>query len=265
VPGPIIQRLQLVTRLCGSCCGRRASAAPTVFASGPGRDVNPDTGEEFDGSPLIALKVRPPFHKLYLGDAEVENVTALRQRIPPADLSRIDLDVADCHDRVKKVVEALSRGTLGLAFVDPEGFDVKSDIFRQFARGPIDVLFLFPTSGITRNLRLFARREESPLDRLIQGWRELPMAKRAAGKRLTLAEEARFQKSMVGEFRSRMHTLGFVQQDRDDPALLGPKRAIMFHLMLFSRHKAGLTIWKEVKKVGPDKQRLLDLTYPDEV
>ena len=47
--------------------------------AGPGRDINSETGEEFPGSPLIALSVRPKFHKLYLGDASSDHVKALRQ------------------------------------------------------------------------------------------------------------------------------------------------------------------------------------------
>jgi three-Cys-motif partner protein len=199
--------------------------------AGPGRDINSETGEEFPGSPLVALSVRPKFHKLYFGDASSDHVKALRQRIPPEDLTRVDLDADDCHVRVRKILRDFTRGTLGLAFVDPEGFEVKFDLFRDLVQAQVDVLFLFPTGGVTRNLRLFAVRDRSPLDGLIEDWRQLPVAKRAAGKLLTVAEEAQLKKSVVSEFRDRMRALGFVHQDREDPALLGPKRTIMFHLM----------------------------------
>jgi three-Cys-motif partner protein len=179
-------------------------------------------------------------------------------------VARVDLEEGDCHDRMKELSRDITRGTLGLAFVDPEGFEVRFELFRDLAQSQVDVLFLFPTSGITRNLHLFARREKSPLDGLIEGWRDLPIAKRAAGKVLSPPEEAQFKKSMVGEFRDRMRALGFVHQDREDPALLGPKRTIMFHLMFFSSHKAGLTIWKAIKKIGPDRQRTLGLTYSED-
>jgi three-Cys-motif partner protein len=173
--------------------------------AGPGLDINNDTRQEFDGSPLIALQTRPAFHHLYLGDASRDNVTALRKRIPPQELkTRVDLDVGDCHRRVQEVIKKLPRGTLGLAFVDPEGFEVKFELFQQLARAQLDILFLFPTGGATRNLRLFAVREKSPLDDLIEGWRYLPIAKRAAGKSLTRPEEMQLQRTVLGEFRRRM-------------------------------------------------------------
>lgn len=201
--------------------------------AGPGRDANRETGDDFEGSPLIALNVQPPFHKLYLGDVNDRHVQTLQRRIPAEDLTRrVDLQVGDCHARVKKVVRDLSRGTLGLAFVDPEGFEVRFDLFRQLAGAQVDVLFLFPTGPITRNLRLFATRNTSPLDALIENWRALPAAKHAAGKRLTPAEEAKLQQSMVSEFRKQMRALGFTKQDRDDPPMLNAKRAIMYHLLL---------------------------------
>ncbi|MEK7214177.1 MAG: three-Cys-motif partner protein TcmP, partial [Chloroflexota bacterium] len=196
--------------------------------AGPGRDANRETGEDFEGSPLIALNVQPPFHKLYLGDVNARHVQTLRRRIPAEDLARrVDLQVGDCHERVKKVVRDLSRGTLGLAFVDPEGFEVRFELFRELARAQVDILFLFPTGGVARNLRLFAVREHSPMDGLIEDWRNLPVAKRAAGKRLTSADEAKLQRSMVGEFQKRMAFWGFTYHDRDDPALKNEKRAIM--------------------------------------
>jgi three-Cys-motif partner protein len=231
--------------------------------AGPGRDVIEDTREEFDGSPLIALNVRPHFHKLFLGDASPEHVQILRQRIPAEHFGRVDLRPGDCHERMRVVLRELTRGTLGLAFVDPEGFEVRFELFRQLAQAPVDILFLFPTGGVTRNLRLFALRQKSPMDGLIEQWRELPSARRASGGKLTAGEEASLKKSLVSEFRERMRAIGFAEQDRDDPALVNAKRSILFHLLFFSRHKAGLTIWKKIKKIGPDEQRTLGLTYED--
>src|SRR5260370_35773401 len=38
--------------------------------AGPGRDIHPDTAEEVDGSPRIALAVTPEFDHLFLADNE---------------------------------------------------------------------------------------------------------------------------------------------------------------------------------------------------
>jgi hypothetical protein len=202
--------------------------------AGPGLDMNEETRQEFAGSPLIALQTRPAFDKLYLGDADRHNVAALRERIPPQELkTRVELEVGDCHTRAQALVGSLPRGALGLAFVDPEGFEVTFDLFRQLARAQLD------------------------------GWRDLSIAKRAARELLlTAEEERRLQHSLIGAFRDRMTSLGYAHQDRDDPAMLNSKRAIMYHLLFFSKHSAGLKIWRGIKKIGPDQQRTLDL-YPE--
>jgi three-Cys-motif partner protein len=227
--------------------------------AGPGLNID-EAGEQFDGSPLIALGVQPRFDYLYLGDAEQANVDALERRVVPADRARIELERSDCHARVIEVMTALPPGALGLAFVDPEGFEVRFEMFEQLARGRVDVLFLFPTGGITRNLRLFAERQASPLDHLLSGWRRLPTARALAGRRLTLDDERALRRSILGEFRQRMMALGFRHQDKGDPPAVNAKGAFMYHLMFFSKHEAGLTLWRGIKKIDPDQQRTLSFS-----
>lgn len=51
-----------------------------------------------------------------------------------------------------QVVAGLSQRALGLAFVDPEGFEVKFRLFETLATRRIDVLYLFPGGiGVARN------------------------------------------------------------------------------------------------------------------
>jgi three-Cys-motif partner protein len=122
--------------------------------AGPGKGIDRTTRAEFDGSPLRALRVRPKFDRVYLGDARPRNVAILRRRIATEDLQRVDIEVDDCNVRAGKIVESLPSKTLGLAFIDPEGFEATFSIFRTLARRPIDILLLFPSGiGIRRNLR----------------------------------------------------------------------------------------------------------------
>jgi three-Cys-motif partner protein len=230
--------------------------------AGPGRGIDADTREEFDGSPLIALRVEPGLDRLFFGDLNSKNIEALRRRIPQSDLSRVDLRQGDCNILVKEVVEQLSRQTLGLAFVDPEGFEVKFTMFRELARRRIDVLFLFPSGiGIVRNLRIFAKQPKSPMDDLWGGkeWRDLPPAKLAAGKRLSPEEALSLDRPWVLRFRSKMAEIGFPYQDEADPCFTNEKNVPMYHLLFFSQDPAGLTIWRGIKKIEPSGQRMLPL------
>ena len=145
---------------------------------GPGIDIDRTSGHEFPGSPLVALGTQPPFDHLYLSDASRLNVAALGQRIFPQHSGRVLLARGDCHVLVDNVVRSLTSKTLGLAFIDPEGFEVRFELFRTLAQRRIDILFLFPSGiGIARNLRTFAQQTHSPMDDLwgTRTWRSTPL------------------------------------------------------------------------------------------
>jgi three-Cys-motif partner protein len=228
--------------------------------AGPGIDMERRSGKEFPGSPLIALQTAPAFNRIFLGDLNRENVSALRQRIPPDEATRVDIDRADCHARATVVVSSLSSRTLGLAFVDPEGFEVRFELFETLASRAIDIVFLFPSGiGITRNERLFAQNSATPAIERLWGnseWRELPAMKAFAGKRLTDSDVERLTESYAHAFSKRIATLGYTCYDCVGP-LRNDQGAPMYHLLFFSKSPAGLSIWKGIGEIEPGGQRRL--------
>lgn len=185
-PKPQWKRLEFIDLLCG-----------------PGIDIIDGKGEH-PGSPLIALKTTPRFDKLHLGDLKLSNINALRKRIASVDEARVELRREDCHMRAETIVKEFPQyGTLALAFIDPEGFEVKFDLFRTFAARPIDILFLFPSGiGVQRNLERFARSNDDTLmDSLWGGheWRALPVVTRLTGN-YSAAEAGALDRSWATEF-----------------------------------------------------------------
>ena len=230
------------------------------FLAGPGRGLDRSTKAEFDGSPLRALKIVPPFDRLYLSDANTHNVNALRRRIPTIDASRVVVSQGDCHEVAAAVVARLSRRSLGLAFVDPQGFEVKFKLFEILAQRPIDVLYLFPGGiGVARNVAAFAKRSRTPLDDLIPGWRDLPRARLAAGQRVSQVEMEAADRPFVVALQTRMAEIGYLYPDQGEPYFTNDKRVKMYHLLFFSRHVVGLTLWKQAKSIEPSGQRRLPL------
>lgn len=228
--------------------------------AGPGRGIDRRTRVEFDGSPLRALRIKPPFDRLFFGDVDPKNVETLRSRIPAADLSRVKLRVGDCHDVAKAVVALISERALGLAFVDPQGFEVTFRLFQLLARRRIDILYLFPGGiGIARNVAAFAKRAKAPLDDLIPEWRKLRRARIAAGGRLSNDEIASRDQPFVLEFRNRMATLGFQYSDEGEPYFTNEKNVKMYHLLFFSQDSFGLTLWRRVTTIEAGGQRRLPL------
>ena len=228
------------------------------FLAGPGLGIDRGTGAEFEGSPLRALRVTPAFDRLVFGDVQSKNVEVLKQRIPTSDLARVDLRIGDCHDVARDVVGRLSGRTLGLAFVDPQGFEVKFRLFQTLATRRIDVLYLFPGGiGIARNVVTFVRQAKAPLDDLIPGWRNLKRARVAAGQHLTAEEMASHDQPFVMAYRQRMGHLGFQYSGQGEPYFTNEKNVKMYHLLFFSKHPAGLALWRGVTKVEPSGQRRL--------
>jgi len=206
--------------------------------------------------------VRPAFDLLYFSDLDQRNTDALRKRIPPEQRGRVNCRVGDCNVLVRGIVDKLSRGTLGLAFLDPEGFQVRFETLKLLATRQVDILYLFPSGiGIARNLRAFARMPHSPMDDLWGGreWRDLPPAKLAAGKCLSPEEELSHDRPWVLSFRSKVRDLGLIYQDEGDPILLNEKNTPMYHLLFFSKDAAGLTLWRGIKRIEPSGQRKLPI------
>jgi three-Cys-motif partner protein len=228
------------------------------FLAGPGVGIDRRTGIEFPGSPLRALQAMPPFDRLVFSDVDARNVDTLRRRIPEPDRVRVELCVGDCHEVARRVVGDLSNRALALAFVDPEGFEVKFRLFETLAAKRVDVLYLFPGGiGVARNLGTFARKANAPLDDLIPGWRELRRARVAAGQRLSQDEIISRDQPFVTLLMQRMSELGFLYSGQGEPYFTNQKNVKMYHLLFFSKHPTGLALWRGVTRIEPSGQRQL--------
>ena len=226
---------------------------------GPGRDIDKETSKEFPGSPLIALSVQPQFDHLYLADKDSKNINALERRISPVDRARVTLSTGDCNQIIDDVLKLISYRTLGLAFIDPEGFEVDFATLVKLARRRIDLLYLFPSGiGVKRNLRNFFRLPDSPMDKFWGGkdWRDLPEAKRAAGAAQE-EDPRKVVQSLVSAFLRKLADVGFKYQDDAAPLFKNTKNAQMYHLLFLSHNEIGLKIWKGIKKIPPSGQRSL--------
>ena len=133
-------------------------------------------------------------------------------------------------------------------------------MFQILARKKIDVLYLFPGGiGIARNVANFMKQAKAPLDDLIPEWRKLRRARLAAGERLTEEEIAARDQPFVLEFMSRMQTLGFQFSDRGEPYFTNEKNVKMYHLLFFSQHPIGLSLWRKVTRIEASGQRRLPI------
>lgn len=240
--------------------GKWESLVYVDLLAGPGICIERDSGREFEGSPLRALGILPAFDRLFFGDMNTRNIAALKARIPATCQGRVDCRRADCNERAQEIVDQLSPNALGLAFFDPEGFEVRFETLRDLSRRRIDLIYLFPSGiGITRNLQAFSKQTDSLMDGLYgsRSWRDLPRAKLAAGTALPAQEVLTLARPWVQHFRERVATLGYTHHDEGDPLLVTDRRARLYHLLFFSKHQAGLKLWRGIKAISPRGQRSL--------
>jgi hypothetical protein len=132
-------------------------------------------------------------------------------------------------------------------------------MFQTLSQRAIDIVFLFPSwIGIVRNLARYVQEEHSDLDNLWgnREWRHLPMAQMAAGVAPIAEQGDAYYQSWAAAFCERVRALGYSHYDIKGP-LRNESRAPMYHLLFFSKNEAGLRIWRNVHRIGPDGQRSL--------
>lgn len=156
--------------------GSPGGAGYVDLYAGPGRIRVRDSGEVFDGSPLIALAHdKAPFTKVVLCDLDSENISALRSRTA-AHAKRVEILQGDCNRRASDLVNALPKFGLNLAFVDPFHLDhLRFSTLEALARlERMDLVVNFPTQDARRNLALYRLTDNEVLDLAVgsKAWRE---------------------------------------------------------------------------------------------
>ena len=86
---------------------------------------------------------------------------------------------------------------------------------------------------------------------------DLPFAKLLAGKMVSEKEIGGMDRQWVRSFRQKVKSIGYECQDENDPLFTNEKESCLYHLLFFSKHNAGLTIWRNIKRIEPGGQRTL--------
>jgi three-Cys-motif partner protein len=156
--------------------------------SGPGLCVDRKTRLETAGSPLLAVQ-RPEFQRLFLNDGAPDIANALRERVRGTGRQGVVVESLDCNAAVVPARRfllgpGLSRQPLGLAVIDPTGFQISFDAIRQLTAGVrMDLLIVF-MRGFMR--RFLDRSEfEARMDAFfgVPNWREYA-GLRSSGRRV---------------------------------------------------------------------------------
>lgn len=220
--------------------GRGGAAYIDLFA-GPGRARVQETGEDIDGSPLLALKhERAPFTKLIFCDWEPENADALAVRTTGDE--RVRIITGNCAERIEDAVAEIPPYGLNFTLIDPFGpAGLRWTVLERLASVErIDLLIHFPTGAMKRNF------ENLNFD-LIVGTTEWRRDVRTPHDVTRLIDHLRNSLVRVGYTGDQVRSMG----------IKTPQQLLLYHLVFVSKHSLGNKIWESITKTDARGQRSL--------
>jgi len=222
-----------------------------LFA-GPGRCRIRGTGEEFDGSPLIAL-TGFEFAQYYFFESDPACFHALEARVKsraPKKLDRVSMFLGDCNKTIEHA--NLTREGLGVAFIDPTGIAPISfeTVTRLAEHRQLDLIINFSEGmGIRMNLHQYAGTDTNALTRFIgsKRWRALGQQSPASFNQLCT--------DIANEYLANLGALGYIAVNSDWIAVKTDQNALLYYLVFASKNPKGNDFWRKIKQIGPHGQR----------
>ncbi|OGJ93701.1 MAG: hypothetical protein A2487_06435 [Candidatus Raymondbacteria bacterium RifOxyC12_full_50_8] len=231
--------------------------------SGPGRSRFKETGNIVESSALLALKIPDMFDKYIFCDIKPEALYALKKRIENAKIeaivSFVEGDVNLSTDKILKEIPKHGPNfkVLSFCFIDPYKMDnLTFDTIRKLSAKFMDFLILIPTyMDAHRNPQNYEKTENTCVDRFLgnPNWRLDWIKEKEQG--------AHFADFIHSAFAKQMQSLKYQEVNTDDASILvrnTQKKAPLYHLSFFSKHKRGHDFFKEAKKYS-NPQTNLDL------
>ncbi len=219
--------------------------------SGPGLCVVPKTGDEFDGSPLLAISTRKPLTELIFVERDERLVDALNKRLRArgADLTRVRVLPADCNDpkTIASIRASVQRSTLSLAFIDLLGFTVSFRTIEALTEGsiPMDLIFTFPEMTLFRN----AQNALNGIDATgwtmffgTDGWRAVVKACSQGGDRPFVA----VKHELMRLYAQQLERLGYVVSLLPEPMRETRTQAPLYRPVFATRHPKGIEFWEKI-------------------
>ena len=224
-----------------------------------------ETGEEIDGSALMALKLKCPFKKYFLVDSNPDAMYALEGRMKESPLlDRVSLKEGDCNEKVIEIIKEIpQRGCLCLSLIDPTGLHIKFETIGTLTQGKrMDLIITFPEGmAIKRNLEQFLKQVHSPLDSYMgdQRWREVYVKQGLAALK-PYHRERRF----IDLYSENLRSLGYREIKLGDEVLIksSEKKLPLYYLLFASKHSLGHQFWSKVREIEPGGQQRIKFNNP---
>ena len=219
-----------------------------LFA-GPGRCEETESGELYDGSPLIGLRANFTDHVYVELDGAAAG--ALDARCGPWKSSRfVDVLPGDCNVKIDDVLARIPPCSIALAVIDPTNWQIRFDTVAKLASaGRVDLLVSF-FGGMMKRV---GGLPQPRLDAFFgtNAWQSDP--------RFLGIDGLPTLSGLLACYREQLATIGYVDQVAAREIIVpNSKNATMYLLAFFSKHRLGYTFWDKITTEAEDGQLALD-------
>ncbi len=212
---------------------------------GTGRAIIRDTGEKIDGSPLVAFKGaregHVPFSEIHIADASEESCRTAEKRLGAAG-GAARTYVGEADSTAVQIVSRLNPHGLHFVFLDPYSLQaLPFSVIETFSRlKRVDLLIHVSAQDLQRNLDIYAKASDGPLDKFAPGWRnEVDLKQTQSATRA----------AYMAYWASKVEALGLPPAK---PELVSgtTKNQRLYWLVLVSRHELAKEFWDKVRNVS---------------
>ncbi len=223
--------------------------------AGPGKIQVRDTGTVALGSPLLALTTEHPFTGYCFVDADPANAAALRNRCDASSLKdRVQIFTGDCNVVIDQLVTELKHneaGSLNLAFLDPEGLELRwSTVAKLASVRRMDLVINYPEGGLNRLMRkVVDSSDETVIDRYFgtAQWRDIY-------RQWQISSHGSVHGQLIDLYRDQLKQIGYKEVKRsdevgDEPLMRNTqRRAPLYRLLFASKHPLGKQFWHSITR-----------------
>lgn len=216
---------------------------------GPGRCRTKKTGNEFDGSPLIALKYQ--FSKYIFVDKNEENINTLNSRtVNRAGSEKIVFIRGDCNDKIDEIRHELPKNSLSVVLVDPFKINFNFDSFIKLTNDRrMDLIIVFPLGMTIKRIMNKSKNEKAMIDNFLGGsdWQSFSKTKPGSliGREIT------------DYFKNNLANLGYRIPKEfifDEITVKNTKNAPLYKLLFASKDPLGNSFWNKIIQSRPNGQ-----------
>jgi three-Cys-motif partner protein len=220
--------------------------------AGAGVHISKSTGDWIAGSPLNALRIKPPFREYHLIDMDKNKINSLRNLVE--GYPNVKLYEADCNSVLLDEIFPKARYEeyrRVLCLLDPYGLHLNWDVIEHAGKMRSTEIFLnFPVADMNRNVLWWNPEKVDPEQalRMTNFWGDESWKKVAYDKSGNLFgfEEKQSNNAIVSAFRERLKKVaGFAYVPEPIP-MRNTRNAVIYYLFFASQKPTAVDIVNQI-------------------